>query len=149
MVLESTLAPGEDYATVSQLLAADDRPEITVRIWNLPIRVRGLGLERREEIRATCWRADGQRDTAALVRAYIEHGVTAPQMNAEQVREFIRKHAGDVESVYLFIDRLTELNYERILATARQIGGLAPGGEPDTPNTETPGDAGTARTGDG
>ena len=139
MVLQSTLAPGEDYASTGDLLATDDRPMLTLRLWGKPIKVRGLSLEEREEVRATCWRDDGQRDTAALVREYIRRGMVVPALNQEQAREFIRKHAGSVEQVYLFIDRLTELDYDLIVAQARSLAGLAPGDESDT-------DAGQSRT---
>ena len=131
MVLQSTLAPGEDYAGVGDLLATDDRPMLTLRIWGKPIKVRGLSLEEREEIRATCWRDDGQRDTAALVKEYIRRGMVVPALNQEQALQFIRKHAGNVEQLYLTIDRLTELDYDLIVAQARALAGLAPGDESD------------------
>lgn len=133
MAYKSTLAPGEDYATASELLSTEDLHEDTLRIWDLPIRVRGLTLVEREEIRATAWRKDGQRDHVALVRGYLRHGITAPHLNDENLDRFVRKHAWAVESVYLYIDRLTELDYALITAMAQAAAGLAPGAEPDGP----------------
>jgi hypothetical protein len=130
MAYKSTLAPGEDYATAGDLLATEDLHEDTLRIWDLPIRVRGLTLVEREEIRASAWRSDGQRDQVKLVKGYLQHGIVTPRMNDEQVDRFVRKHAWAVEAVYLYIDRLTEMDYDVILAIAKAAAGLAPGAEP-------------------
>lgn len=130
MLKRSSLAPNEDYATVADLLATDDRPEFTLRIWGKPIRVRGLDLFEREEVRATCWRDDGQRDTARMVREYIRLGVRAPSLNEAQAEQFCRKHAGSIDQLYNFINDLTELDYDLIMAQALALAGLAPGTEP-------------------
>src|SRR5690242_11758210 len=133
MVTQSSLAPGEDYPSAGDLLAADDLPQLTLRVWGKPIRVRGLSLEEREKIRAEAWRADGQRDTTAMVVAYLQAGIVAPALNEAQAKQFARKHASSVEQVYLFIDRLTELDYDLVVAQAQAIAGLAPGAEPASP----------------
>lgn len=132
MIKQSSLAPGEDYPSASELLAADDLPQVTLRVWGKPIRVRGLSLEERERIRATTWRSDGQRDTTALVVAYLQAGIVAPALNEEQAKQFAKKHASSVEQVYLFIDRLTELDYDLVVAQAQAVAGLAPGQEQDS-----------------
>lgn len=132
MVTQSSLAPGEDYASASDLLEYDDLKHLTLRVWDKPVRVRGLSLLEREEIRAACWRKDGQRDVGAMVREYIRCGMVAPQLNHEQAERFVRKHAASVEQLYLLISDLTELDYELVVAQASAIAGLAPSAEPDT-----------------
>lgn len=132
--MRSTLAPGEDYATATALLGTEDLHQETVRIWDLPIRVRGLSLVEREEARATCWRADGQRDQIAYVKRYLQHGIVVPQLNSAQIDQFVQKHAWAVESVYLYIDRLTELPYELVVAQALALASFAPGTQQDNPS---------------
>lgn len=130
--MRSTLAPGEDYATATKLLETEDFHQDTLRIWGLAIRVRGLSLLEREEARATCWRPDGQRDTVALIKCYLRHGIVVPQLNDAQLDQFVRKHAWAVEWIYKYIDRLTELPYELVVAQALAFAGLAPRAEPDS-----------------
>lgn len=131
MLIRSTLTQGEDYASVADLLSVEDLPQETLRIWGKPIRVRGLSLMEREDLRAQCWREDGQRDTVALVKGYLRYGIVVPQMNDAQLDQFVRKHAGSIEQIYQFIDRLTELDYDLVIAQARYLAGLAPGKEQD------------------
>jgi hypothetical protein len=137
MLTKSTLAAGEDYATASDLLGTEDLHEETLRIWGKPFRVRGLTFWEREQVRATAWRDDGQRDFPALVKGYLQYGITAPHMNDAQLDSFMRKHAGSVEAIYMYIDRLTELDYDVIVAQALYLAGLAGGAKsPDAGGDE-------------
>lgn len=134
--MRSTLAPGEDYATATALLGTEDLHQETLRIWGKAIRVRGLSLVEREEARATCWRPDGQRDTVKLIKAYLGHGIVVPSLNDTQLDEFVQKHAWAVESIYKYIDRLTELPYELVVAQALALAGLTPSTGSDRPTGE-------------
>lgn len=127
-VTKATLAAGEDYASAADLLAADDLPHETLTVWGwkkngapLKIRVRGLSLVEREEVRATTWLANGMRDNVKLYLGYIQRGVVVPQLNDEQARQLMDKHAGTVEQIADYISVLTEMDYAAITATANEL----------------------------
>jgi hypothetical protein len=129
MVTKSTLDAGEDYASVADILACEDRLHDTVTVWGwkknggpLKLRVRGLSLPQREEVRATAWRRDGRRDMIALTIGYFVSGFVAPSLNEEQARQIVEtKHAGTVEKISDYINMLTELNHDQIEAMANEL----------------------------
>jgi hypothetical protein len=128
MVTKSTLDAGEDYATLADILAADDLPHETLTVWGwtkngapLKIRVRGLTLPEREDVRARAWKEDGTRDNVALFAGYFRYGFVVPSLNDEQARQMVEKQAGTVEQIADFINTLTEMNYGQVTAIANEL----------------------------
>jgi hypothetical protein len=127
-ITKSTLSGGEDYASLADILAADDMPADTVTVWGwtangapLKLRVHGLSLAQREEARANSWKPDGSRDTVELLAWYFHYGIAAPTMDLEQARMLVKKHAGTVEQIGDYISRLTEMDYAAVTAIAAEL----------------------------
>lgn len=127
-ITKSTLAAGEDYATLADILAADDMPADTITVWGwkisggpLKLRVHGLSLAQREEARANAWKADGTRDVVELMAWYFHFGIAAPHMTIDQARQLVQKHAGTVEQIGDYISALTEMNYAAVAAIADEL----------------------------
>src|SRR6185436_4370747 len=103
-VTKSTLETGEDYAGIADLLAADDLPQHTLTVWGwkkngapLKVRVRGLSLTEREQVRATAWLDNGMRDNVRLYTGYLRYGMVVPPLTDEQAAQMMAKHAGTVQ----------------------------------------------------
>lgn len=141
MLTPSPLAPGEEYATVADLLAADDLPHESLTVWGwkkngapLKVRVRGLTLEERERVLIGALdRLTGMYDLNRLVIGYLRHGMVVPALNDEQARQMAQKHAATVQSVADFVKTLTELNYGEIRAAAEQLAGVGAADSADAP----------------
>jgi hypothetical protein len=127
-ITKSTLSSGEEYASLADILSADDMPADTITVWGwkangapLKLRVHGLSLAQREEARANSWKADGSRDTGELLAYYFHFGVAAPNMTLDQARQIVQKHAGTVEQIGDYISRLTEMDYAAVTAIANEL----------------------------
>jgi hypothetical protein len=127
-VSKGALTTGEDYASAADLLAADDLPHETLTVWGwkkngapLKIRVRGLSLTEREEVRAGAWLPNGMRDNVTLYLGYIQRGVVVPQLNEQQARQLMDKHAATVEQIANYISVLTEMDYSAVTALANEL----------------------------
>ncbi|NJO81673.1 MAG: hypothetical protein HC828_02140 [Blastochloris sp.] len=123
------LAAGEDYASLDELLACDDRVECTVRVphWKrkgqaMALRVRGLSLEQQDTIRMQAGRKVPAGDRAIGVRqhwptfvtATIREGVTAPAMTAEQAAAFAHKNPRACELLSDFIWLISGIDQREI-----------------------------------
>lgn len=127
-VTKGMLATREDYASVGDLLTADDLPQETLTVWGwkknggpLKIRVRGLTLVEREGVRAGAWLPSGMRDNVALFVGYLQHGIVVPQLNEEQARQLAEKHAATVEQIANYISALTEMDYADVTAIVNDL----------------------------
>lgn len=144
-VTKGTLAAGEDYASVGDLLAADDLPQDTLTVWGwkknggpMKIRVRGLSLTEREEVRGRAWLPNGMRDNVALFVGYLQRGIVVPQLNEEQARQLAEKHAATVQQIADYISYLTEMDYDAVTAI---VNDLAQHDESERPSEEGAGPA--------
>ena len=115
----------EAYATVSDILEADDLPACDVRIpqWrkngkSLLIRVRALDFEQQEQIQAEALILDGprkgERDYKAFVLATWREGVIAPTFTADQAARLASKNPKAIEDVHVLIWQLSVLSQEAI-----------------------------------
>jgi hypothetical protein len=121
----STQAPSADYATIGDLLAADDTVQAEIVIWGQRLRVRGLTLEERERVRSPSWKvADVPLELAPVV-GYFVYGMVLPPMNMEQAKLFCKKGARHTAQVYRLIENLTELDYADIIAHAEALVALS------------------------
>lgn len=129
-ITKATRAVGGEYASVADLLAADDLPQEDVTIhWPTKqapqlVRVRALGLIEREQAKAAAMTADVPY-ILALYQQYFRYGMVVPQFNEEQAIQFTAKHAGTVQQLGDFIHQMTEPDYgARIAAIAAELGSV-------------------------
>lgn len=118
-LLPTRLAPGEQYASVADILEAQDLAEATIHVpfWTdrsgtpLAIRVRGLSLEQQDQVRMLAARKVAKADRALGVKQHwptfvamtLHYGLTAPSLTPEQALALFRKNAEAVESICSFI----------------------------------------------
>jgi hypothetical protein len=127
-VTKGTLAAGEDYASVADLLAADDLPHDTITVWGwkvgdtpVKLRVHGLTLVQREAARAAARHTDGTHDAVELIAQFLHYGCAAPTLTLEQARQLTNKHAGSVEGIADYISAMTEVDYAQLAAIAMEL----------------------------
>lgn len=137
-LLPSTLAAGEEYASVSAILECDDLPQATLHIpyWRVAgkpaaIRVRGLSLDEREQVQRAGRLANGQTDLAAQYCLTWQLGCVLPRFTAEQADALRRKNAHAVEQGALFIWTLSALDQGWIDHVVQQQTGAEPAPPPD------------------
>lgn len=137
-VRKEALGAGESYASITDLLAANDMPQESLKIYwptksePQSVLVRGLNLEQRELARTAARRAaieagrfDGGEDLLETYRQYLVYGMVVPPMNEEQARQFTQKHAGTVAQLCDLIHEMSEPDYAaRITAIAKELAGV-------------------------
>jgi hypothetical protein len=157
-LLPSSLAAGETYASVSDILEVQDLAEATIHVpfWTgrdgkpLALRVRGLSLEQQDQVRMLAARKVDKRDRQhgvtqhwpTFVAMTLHFGLTAPSLTPEQALALFRKNAEAVESICSFIWLLSAVAQDVIdtivttLARVEAGADDAPAAEPD----DEPGD---------
>lgn len=140
------LAAGEQLATLDDILACSDLPEVPVRVdfWrkrgrSLVIRVRGLDLDEQERVRSAANRAVPAEDRAlgttqhwpTFVVMTLALAVASPRITVEQAKQLVHKNARAVEQLADLAWTLSATSQERIDAILAEQGGLAVGdGDP-------------------
>ena len=136
------LEPGEDYATVDDILHANDLPEATLRIpgWKkngkpLVIRVKAPSLAQRELIQRESTEKDGTTDGVAEIEATLRECVIVPKLTIHQASQLRQKNGAVLEQVARLIWTLGQLDQESIDAIVQGLAGAPPppaDGQPDT-----------------
>jgi|GEM_PF-2987748 len=126
MLMPSKLAVGEDYASVTAILACEDLQQATVHIpqWRIggqpaAVRVRALSLSEREQV----------QKCATLNEQYCltwQLGCMLPAFTAEQANALANKNPNAVEQGALFIWTLSALDQEYIDRVVQQQTGAEP-----------------------
>lgn len=113
-LIPSRLAAGEDYATVAQILAADDLPHATLHVphWRiagaaLAVRVRALSLQERDRVQR-------EEDTVAQYCLTWQLACVAPTFTPEQANALANKNPHAVEQVARFVWVLSALDQDWI-----------------------------------
>lgn len=131
-LLPTSLAAGEDYASVDDILSSDDLPQATVRVpqWTrkgkpVAIRVRALSLVQREQIDRESTRKDGSIDTVAQIEATLREGVLVPKFDINTSARLRHKNGNALEQIASFIWALSALDQDLIDAAVQAISGAA------------------------
>lgn len=113
-LIPSRLAAGEEYATVSQILAVEDLPHATLHVphWRvagapMAIRVRALSLIERDRVQR-------EDDTVAQYCLTWQLACVVPTFTPEQANALANKNPHAVEQVARFIWILSALDQEWI-----------------------------------
>lgn len=132
------LQPGEEYASVDDILACSDLTEAIVRVphWKrngaaLALRVRALSLEQKDRILRESRARDGQLDEVAQICATLREGCLMPRFTAPQAEQLRTKNPTALEQVAKFIWSLSALDQDLIDAVVQTLTGAA--GPPDNP----------------
>lgn len=131
----TTLEPGEDYASVDDIMESNDLTEATIRIpqWKrrgkpVVIRVRALSLAQREAIQKESTTKDGV-DHIAEIEATLREGCVVPRFDVLQAARLRHKNGAILEQVATFIWSLSSIDQELIDATVQSLAGARPAAE--------------------
>jgi hypothetical protein len=137
------LDAGEDYASVDDILGANDLPESTIHVpqWTskgkpLAIRVRALSLAQREQIDRESTRRDGSIDTVVQIEATLREGVLVPRFDINTSARLRHKNGAALEQIASYIWALSALDQDLIDAAVQALADAAP------PPADTSADAG-------
>ena len=133
--------PGQAYATLDEILACSDLPELDVSVdfWPgsdgrpLLLRVRGLDLVEQDRVRTAAARAVDPADRALGVTqhwpTFVIHslalGVAVPRMTVERARPLAQKNARACELLVDLIWTISASSQARIDELFKQAAGLA------------------------
>jgi hypothetical protein len=132
-LLPTKLQPGEDYASVEDVLNCSDLPEATIRVagWKkngnpLVLRVRGPSLEQRELISRESTRKDGTTDPVAEIVATIRECCLLPKFSIAQAQQLREKNGNVAEQIARFCWNLGALDQDYIDGIVQQLAGADP-----------------------
>ena len=128
-LIPSKLAPGEEYATISQILECVDLPHATLHVphWRvagapMAVRVRALSLVERDRVQR-------EEDTVAQYCLTWQLACVVPTFTPEQANALAHKNPHAVEQVARFIWILSALDQEwidRVVTTSTDAEPAAP-----------------------
>lgn len=124
------LEPGDDYATVEDIMGSNDLTEATVKVpqWRkhgkpLAIRVRALSLAQREAVQKESTNKDGTVDHIAEIEATLREGCVMPRFDILQASRLRHKNGAALEQIATFIWSLSSVDQELIDATVQALSG--------------------------
>lgn len=136
----TTLAAGEAYASVEDILLANDLPEMIVRVprWkrngaSLALRVKALSLVQKEAVLRESRRPDGSIDTIVYTEATIREGCIMPRFDANTAERLRLKNPTDLDLIVQTIWTLSALDQDIIDAVVTEQTGAAPPEPPEPP----------------
>lgn len=137
----TTLAAGEAYATVDDILTCSDLAEATIRIpgWKkggrpLVIRVRAPSLEQRELIERESTRKDGTPDKTKEIVATIRECCLVPKLTIAQAEQLRQKNGAVAEQIASFCWSLGQLDQDVIDGIVQALAGAQPAPVADQPD---------------
>lgn len=132
-LLPTKLNPGEEYASVDDVLACSDLPEAILRVphWkrngaSLVLRVRALSLAQKDAILRESRGRDGAVDEVARIEATLREGCIMPKFTAPQAAMLRAKNPTALEQIATFIWSLSALDQDLIDAIVQDLTGAAP-----------------------
>lgn len=147
-LLPTSLAAGETYASVDDILTCSDLAEATIRVpgWKkggraLVIRVRAPSLEQRELIERESTRKDGSPDKVAEIVATIRECCLMPRFTIAQAAQLRQKNGAVAEHIAAFCWSLGQLDQDLIDATVQALAGAQPAPAADQPDPSAGGGA--------